>query len=148
MKRLLTLVLLAASLASAGGLDFGLSARNGTPNAYMGSLSVRMDLSSWALRAGFVAGAPNAEVLLEGDLLYTLAFPLISPYLVGGVALGLAGSTRSGAFNLVLGRPAYTVLGAGLAFPSRGYRPYLEVDKYTGPTSFARLTVGFVVEMF
>ncbi len=147
MKRWITFATVLFGLALATGLDLGFSVRNGPNGAFMGSAGVSADLAGLRVRGALVLGAPEGW-LASGEVLYALPGLVLRPYLGGGVALGLTARAEANALTLAIGERVYALATAGVAFPERGYRPYLELTQFLGEAPFTRVTVGFVMEAF
>ncbi|ADD27983.1 hypothetical protein [Meiothermus ruber] len=127
IRRLGVVLVLVSGLALAGGADLGFSVRNGPNGNFMGHLGL----------------------YLSGEAVYVLPVSLlVRPYLAGGLALGITGYTAQNELRLRLGERFYAIFSAGVQFPDRGYRPYLEVSQIVGSESFQRFTVGFIVQDF
>lgn len=134
--------------AFAGGLDFGLSVRNGPNGSFMGYLGLYLDGSPIDFRTQLVFGAPQG-LFLTGEVLYPIpVYVLLKPYLGGGLALGLSAYTADSELRLRFGGSFYGILTAGVQFPDRGYKPYVEVSQYIGGDVFTRFTVGFIADLF
>ncbi|WP_027877823.1 hypothetical protein [Meiothermus cerbereus] len=135
-------------LAFASGADIGFSVRNGPGGNFMGHLGLYLDGYPIDFRSQLVVGSPGG-LYLSGEVVYVLPiFLLVRPYLAGGLALGVTGYTAQNELRLRFGERFYAVFSAGVQFPDRGYRPYLEVSQIIGSESFQRFTVGFIVEGF
>ncbi|AEB12048.1 hypothetical protein [Marinithermus hydrothermalis] len=147
MKRWIACLTVLFGWALATGLDLGFSVRNGPNGVFMGSAGIAADLADLSVRGALVLGAPEG-LLVSGEVLYTLPGFVLYPYLGGGVALGLTARAEQNALTLAIGERIYALATAGVAFPERGYRPYLELTQYLGPEPFTRVTVGFVMEAF
>ena len=135
--------------ALASGLDVGLSVRNGPGGSFMGHVGLYLDGYPVDFRSQLVFGAPQG-VTINGEVIYTLPFSLVvRPYVGAGLAIGLTAYTNNpGEITLRFGDRFYALLTAGLQFPDRGYRPYLEVTQYIGSDIFTRFTAGFIAEIF
>ncbi|GIW30808.1 MAG: hypothetical protein KatS3mg071_0982 [Meiothermus sp.] len=148
IRRLGVGLVLVSGLALAGGADLGFSVRNGPNGNFMGHLGFYLDGFPIDFRSQLVVGAPGG-LYLSGEAIYVLpVFLLVRPYLAGGLALGITGYTAQNELRLRLGERFYAIFSAGVQFPERGYRPYLEVSQVVGSESFQRFTVGFIVEGF
>lgn len=148
MVRLGALLLLAWGQVLASGADMGFSVRNGPNGNFMGHLGLYLDGYPIDFRSQLVMGAPGG-LYLSGEVVYVLPpFFLMRPYLAGGLAVGVTGYTAQNELRLRFGERFYAIFSAGLHFPERGYRPYLEVSQLVGSESFQRFTVGFIVEGF
>lgn len=148
LQRGLALGVVAAGLSLAGGLDFGLSVRNGPNGTFMGHLGLYLEGSPFNFRSQLVFGAPQG-LFLSGEVLYPFpVYLLLRPYLGGGLAVGLSAYTADSELRLRFGGSVYGILTAGLQFPSRGYTPYVELSQYVGSDTFTRFTVGFISEFF
>ncbi len=135
-------------LAFASGADIGFSVRNGPTGNFMGHLGLYLDGYPADFRSHLVLGSPGG-VYLSGEVVYPLPFLLlVRPYLAGGLAVGITGYTSQNELRLRFGERFYAIFTAGIQFPDRGYRPYLEFSQVIGSESFQRFTVGFVVEGF
>jgi len=135
-------------LAFASGADIGFSVRNGPSSSFMGHLGLYLDGFPADFRSHLVVGSPGG-VYLSGEVVLGLPiFLLVRPYLAGGLAVGLTGYTAQNELRLRFGERFYAIFSAGVQFPDRGYRPYLEVSQVVGSESFQRFTVGFIVEGF
>lgn len=146
--RLGALLLLAWGQVLASGADIGFSVRNGPNGNFMGHLGLYLDGYPIDFRSQLVIGAPGG-LYLGGEVVYVLPpFFLMRPYLAGGLAVGVTGYTAQNELRLRFGERFYAIFSAGLQFPDRGYRPYLEVSQLLGSESFQRFTVGFIVEGF
>jgi len=146
MRRALVLGLF-FSLALAGGLDFSLGVRETGTRQFLSLVGLSLDAGPLWFRAGVRFGAPNG-ILAEGSVAYRMATPLLSLFLGGGPALGLTVREEGGRYRFAVGDARYALFFAGLALPDRGYRPYLEAAYYLGDEPFARLSLGFVMEVF
>lgn len=147
MKQLAAVFVVVCGLAFATGLDFGVSARNGPNGTFMGHLGLYLDAFPIDVRTNLLIGAPQGLVL-SGEILYT--FPsliFIHPYVGAGLGMGLTVYTNPGELTFRFGDRIYALLTAGIQFPSRGYRPYLEVTQYLGSDAFTRFTVGFISDL-
>jgi hypothetical protein len=133
MKRILiTLAVIGATWGSAlaGGFDFGVSVRNGANGNFMGHLGFYLDGYPVDIRSLLVLGAPQG-LFGSVEALYQMPFSLVvKPYLGGGFGLGLTAYATDNELRLRLGSSVYGILTAGVAFPERGYRPYVEVSRY------------------
>lgn len=148
MGRFGALLLLAWGQVLASGTDIGFSVRNGPNGNFMGHLGLYLDGYPIDFRSQLVMGAPGG-LYLSGEVVYVLPpFFLMRPYLAGGLAVGVTGYTAQNELRLRFGERFYAIFSAGLQFPDRGYRPYLEVSQLVGSESFQRFTVGFIVEGF
>ncbi|HEU4743141.1 MAG TPA: hypothetical protein VFS50_16210 [Meiothermus sp.] len=148
MKQLAAVFVVVCGLAFAGGLDFGVSVRNGPNGNFMGHLGLYLDAFPIDVRTNLLIGAPQGLVL-SGEILYT--FPsliFIHPYVGAGLGMGLTVFTNPGELTFRFGDRIYALLTAGIQFPSRGYRPYVEVTQYFGSDTFTRFTVGFISEIY
>lgn len=148
IRRLGVVLVLVSGLALAGGADLGFSVRNGPNGNFMGHLGLYLDGFPIDFRSQLVIGAPGG-LYLSGEAIYVLPVSLlVRPYLAGGLALGITGYTAQNELRLRLGERFYAIFSAGVQFPDRGYRPYLEVSQIVGSESFQRFTVGFIVQAF
>ncbi|MCX7782520.1 MAG: hypothetical protein N2318_02625 [Meiothermus sp.] len=146
--RLGAVLVLLFSMAFAGGADIGFSVRNGPNGNFMGHLGLYLDGFPIDFRSQLVVGSPGG-LYLSGEVVYPLPFfLLVRPYLAGGLAVGITGYTAQNELRLRFGERFYAIFSAGIQFPDRGYRPYLEVSQVIGSESFQRFTVGFIVEGF
>lgn len=146
--RLGAVFVLVSGLALAGGADLGFSVRNGPNGNFMGHLGLYLDGYPIDFRSHLVMGAPGG-LYLSGEVVYVFPyFFLFRPYLAGGLAMGITGYTAQNELRLRFGERFYAIFSAGVQFPDRGYRPYLEVSQIIGTESFQRFTVGFIVEGF
>jgi hypothetical protein len=62
--------------------------------------------------------------------------------------VGLTAYSAGNELRLRFGERFYAIFSAGVQFPDRGYRPYVEVSQFVGSESFQRFTVGFIAEAF
>lgn len=148
MGRLAALLLLVWGQVLASGADIGFSVRNGPNGNFLGHLGLYLDGYPIDFRSQLVMGAPGG-LYLSGEVVYVLPFFfLMRPYLAGGLAVGVTGYTAQNELRLRFGERFYAIFSAGLQFPDRGYRPYLEVSQLVGSESIQRFTVGFIVEGF
>lgn len=148
MGRLGALLLLVWGQVLASGADIGFSVRNGPNGNFLGHLGLYLDGYPIDFRSQLVMGAPGG-LYLSGEVVYVLPFFfLMRPYLAGGLAVGVTGYTAQNELRLRFGERFYAIFSAGLQFPDRGYRPYLEVSQLVGSESIQRFTVGFIVEGF
>lgn len=148
IARLTAVLVLVLGLASASGADIGFSVRNGPNGNFMGHLGLYLDGFPIDFRSHLVVGSPGG-LYLSGEVVYPLPiFLLVRPYLAGGLAVGITGYTAQNELRLRFGERFYAIFSAGLQFPDRGYRPYIEVSQVIGSESFQRFTVGFIVEGF
>lgn len=148
MGRFGALLLLVWGQVLASGADIGFSVRNGPNGNFLGHLGLYLDGYPIDFRSQLVMGAPGG-LYLSGEVVYVLPpFFLMRPYLAGGLAVGVTGYTAQNELRLRFGERFYAIFSAGLQFPDRGYRPYLEVSQLVGSESFQRFTVGFIVEGF
>lgn len=148
LRRLAAVFVLVSGMAFASGADIGFSARSGPNGSFMGHVGVYLDLFPLDFRSQLVFGSPGG-VYLSGEVVYPLpVFLLVRPYLAGGVAVGIAGYTAQNELRLRFGERFYAIFSAGVQFPERGYRPYIELSQVIGSASFQRFTVGFIVTGF
>ncbi|GEM87121.1 hypothetical protein [Meiothermus granaticius] len=148
LQRGMALLVVLTGLSLAGGLDFGVSVRNGPNGSFMGHLGVYLEGFPVDFRSQLVFGAPQG-LFLSGEVLYPLPiYLLLRPYLGGGLAVGLSAYTADSELRLRFGGSVYGILTAGVQFPSRGYTPYIELSQYVGSDTFTRFTVGFISAVF
>lgn len=147
MKRFAAVFVVVCGVVFAGGLDFGVSVRNGPGGNFMGHLGFYLDAFPIDVRSNLLIGAPQGLVL-SGEILYTFpSLVLIHPYVGAGLGMGLTVFTNPGELTFRFGDRIYALLTAGIQFPGRGYRPYVEVTQYLGSDTFTRFTVGFISEI-
>ncbi|MER3462361.1 MAG: hypothetical protein C4342_05055 [Armatimonadota bacterium] len=148
LGRIAALLVIVCGMSLASGLDFGLSVRNGPNGSFMGHLGLYLEGSPLDFRSQLVFGAPQG-LFLSGEVLYTIpVYVLLQPYLGGGLALGLSAYAADSELRLRFGGSVYGILTAGVQFPDRGYKPYVEVSQYIGSDIFTRFTVGFIADLF
>lgn len=148
LQRSAALMVVVCGFSLAGGLDFGLSVRNGPNGNFMGHLGFYLEGYPVDFRSLLVVGAPQG-LFLSGEVLYPLPFyVLLRPYIGGGLAVGLTAYATNSELRLRFGGSVYGILTAGVQFPDRGYRPYVEVSQYIGSDTFTKFTVGFVANLF
>ncbi len=148
MRTLLWAGVVVLGMALASGADLGFSVRNGPSGNFMGHLGLYLEGYPVDFRTQLVVGSP-AGLYLSGEVVYPLPFfLLLRPYLAAGLGVGITGYTAQNELRLRFGDSFYAIFSAGLQFPQRGYRPYLEVSQVVGSQSFQRFTVGFIVEGF
>ncbi len=135
------------SLALASGLDFSVGVREASGRQFLSSVGFSLDAGPLWLRLGVRFGAPNG-VLAEGSAVYLLPTPVLKLYGGGGYALGLTRRESDGSYRFAVGEVQHPFVLVGLAWPDRGYRPYLEAAYYLGEDAFVRYSVGFVMEVF
>jgi len=148
MRRLLVILTVAMGLAFASGADFGFSVRNGPNGNFMGHLGLYLDGYPIDFRSQLVIGAPQG-LIISGEVVYPLPYSLVlRPYLAAGLAVGLTAYSTANELRLRFGERFYAIFSAGVQFPDRGYRPYVEISQFVGSESFQRFTVGFIAEAF
>ncbi|MER3443030.1 MAG: hypothetical protein C4333_02470 [Meiothermus sp.] len=147
MRGWLTALAVFFGISFASGLDFGVGVRNGPYGNFVGNLGVYLDGSPLDARANLVVGGPNG-LILTAEVIYVLPIELIvRPYVGGGIGAGITVRGGDGEITFALGRTWYGFVSAGVQFPDRGYRPYLEVAHFLGTDTFTLFRVGFVAHL-
>ncbi|RIH89099.1 hypothetical protein [Calidithermus roseus] len=147
MRKWLIALTAFCGISFAGGLDFGVGVRNGPYGNFVGSLGAYLDGFPLDVRTNLVVGGPNG-LILTAEALYTLPMELIvRPYVSGGVGAGITVRQGTGEITFSLGQTWYGFVSAGVQFPDRGYRPYLEVTQFVGADVFTLFRAGFVAQV-
>lgn len=148
LKQGIVVAVMLCGLALASGGDFGISVRNGPNGNFMGHLGLYLDGYPIDFRSQLIFGAPQG-LIASAELVYPLPFSLVlRPYVAAGLAVGITAYTAANELRLRFGERFYAIFSAGVQFPDRGYRPYIEVSQYIGTESFQRFTAGFVARLF
>jgi len=114
---------------------------------FVGGLGVYLDGFPLDARSSLLVGGPNG-LILTAELIYPLPIELIvRPYVGGGIGAGVTVRGGDGEITFALGRTWYGFASAGVRFPDRGYRPYLEVVQFIGADTFTLLRAGFVAQI-
>lgn len=147
MKKALAALVIVCGTAFASGFDLGFSIRNGSNGTFMGQLGIYLDGWPVDFRTNLILGSPEGAIL-SAEVLYPIGTLLfVTPYVGAGVATGLTAYTAANELRIRFGERFYGMFSAGLQFPDRGYRPYVEVTQFVGSESFTRFTVGFLVNV-
>lgn len=147
MRGWLTALAVFFGISFASGLDFGVGVRNGPYGNFAGNLGVYLDGFPLDARSNLVVGGPNG-LILTAEAIYLLPAELIvRPYVGGGIGAGITVRGGDGEITFALGRTWYGFVSAGVQFPDRGYRPYLEVTQFIGTDTFTLFRAGFVARI-
>lgn len=145
MKKILAVLVVLGGMALASGFDLGFGIRNGSNGTLIGQLGIYIDGYPVDFRSHLIIGSPEGAIL-SGEVIFPFGYLLVvRPYVGAGVATGLTASSATNEIRIRFGERFYALFTAGVQFPDRGYRPYVEVTQFVGAESFTRFMAGFVI---